>query len=537
VPGIFLSEDFSFSNTGSRTFSYQVRINRATTVASDEIGFLLTGASQPQFLTITRDPLPETSALIDPTSLLRTPGVDLSLPAVQDIMATSQEQIAAIGADGVTEVVARIPADFKGQSFTFHVFNENHRRSTSVAEDGGLAAVGSSNFSNNVTILAVDTNSAGPTVFFLYKAPQDFPRSPVGRDDAKVTRTIFIQQDCDCDSTFALQVLRPPVVLVHGLWSEPATWDSFSPLIQDIHFDISRVALNRLVGSQLLSSTPTYSDSVLRKATSDALGVTYNAQQLDTQLGLFLDWFRSGKNRAGVRAAATQVDVVAHSMGGIVARAAVFDSGFYSAENFNQGKIHKLITIGSPHFGSPLASRLLEDGSFCVRNRLAKIGNLSFETVNLSGTQMTGAVGDMKGNGFGGQMSQVLVDLANFTGPPLRTATIAGLADLQALGSGNLIASFIQASCNDLLAPELNAEGWQTIFNQDNDGLVSKTSQLAATTGFVFSPFTHSDSLLLLGFSRPFELQGDTDISQKVIVLLNTPISSTDFVPLPNLPQ
>lgn len=53
--------------------------------------------------------------------------------------------------------------------------------------------------------------------------------------------------------------------------------------------------------------------------------------------------------------AVVQADVVAHSMGGDIARVMPTVTGFANQTNYGLGPVHKLITIGTPHQGSPLA--------------------------------------------------------------------------------------------------------------------------------------------------------------------------------------
>jgi hypothetical protein len=60
--------------------------------------------------------------------------------------------------------------------------------------------------------------------------------------------------------------------------------------------------------------------------------------------------------------AATQANVVGHSMGGILGRIHVGlgNAGYYRKDNFMKGDIKKLITLDTPHTGSPWPSLLVD---------------------------------------------------------------------------------------------------------------------------------------------------------------------------------
>ena len=52
------------------------------------------------------------------------------------------------------------------------------------------------------------------------------------------------------------------------------------------------------------------------------------------------------------------MDIVAHSMGGLIARGLCQQNGYKAKENYMKGQIRRLITIGTPHFGAGLAGIL-----------------------------------------------------------------------------------------------------------------------------------------------------------------------------------
>ena len=64
--------------------------------------------------------------------------------------------------------------------------------------------------------------------------------------------------------------------------------------------------------------------------------------------------------------AASQVDIIAHSMGGLMARGFVQQPEYKGKENYIKGSIRRLITIGTPHFGGPLSKFLYDRRDFGI---------------------------------------------------------------------------------------------------------------------------------------------------------------------------
>src|SRR5262249_14510186 len=104
------------------------------------------------------------------------------------------------------------------------------------------------------------------------------------------------------------------------------------------------------------------------------------------------------RRRTGV--AATQVDLVAHGYGGLIARAlwqARQDNSFLdgdagrnfrSAANWGHGLCHKLITLGTPHRGSALANALAHlNANGQVPGRVRELGYLSGEYIDRGGVR------------------------------------------------------------------------------------------------------------------------------------------------------
>ncbi|MDP3143537.1 MAG: hypothetical protein Q8N14_06375, partial [Candidatus Omnitrophota bacterium] len=104
------------------------------------------------------------------------------------------------------------------------------------------------------------------------------------------------------------------LLLVHGWTGSPSTWEEFLPWIMS-------------------ETNPSY---------SEYWTFGYNSSWSINQNGELL------ANLVKTHANGAQIDIVAHSMGGLVSRAMI--------EKFNGAQcIRKLITLGTPHEGSPLA--------------------------------------------------------------------------------------------------------------------------------------------------------------------------------------
>ena len=189
----------------------------------------------------------------------------------------------------------------------------------------------------------------------------------------------------------------------------------------------------------MTATYPTYPSSYLNlnAIPTSALGFNYNAPLVDGQIRQGVADFRQINNAAAVTA-----DVVAHSMGGDIVRTIALGSGFKNNVTYGHGPINKLITIGTPHLGTPLATDLLQDTNTCVRERLAKNGNASFITVTMGADPpVNGAVGDLDGYGVtGGRLSQALQLLSHAGPPPFAMARVSAAEDLNNLNGSAFLA-------------------------------------------------------------------------------------------------
>lgn len=243
---------------------------------------------------------------------------------------------AALAADGTSRVLLRFTSS-KAASLTASL----------RAADGALGVIGRPEFDGWLTLpgervgsdrlaLELQSGPGGFQAFAVYHAPLEFAR-PGGVDDAEVSRLVRLRLDlsqpgCPDERPLALMVVRPPIVVMHGVWSNRR--EAFGGFEADL--------------PKWLPGLPVF-------------GRDYPN---DVHLAQNRDVLRSVVDSARATLAYRQIlvrrfDVIAHSMGGILSRRWAGDPVDYRrADNHGMGDIHKLITIDSPHYGSFLADYL-----------------------------------------------------------------------------------------------------------------------------------------------------------------------------------
>ncbi|TAD92285.1 MAG: hypothetical protein EAY75_02990 [Bacteroidetes bacterium] len=195
--------------------------------------------------------------------------------------------------------------------------------------------------------------------WFWYKAPIDFSDDSTGEfsnlpqryDSVKVV--ITYTNNIKDSVIYKIRVVRPPLLMVHGLASGPSTWK-----------DLKHNGNTLYVESQLWHHKRALVMSG-RKAFME------NARLLlggDTPIDTAKDNLNTLQgNIAYLRSmgyACNQVDYLCHSMGGIMIRMAigvtpdkfyVGASSPYVYKNYGKGYTHKIITVNTPHNSSPVA--------------------------------------------------------------------------------------------------------------------------------------------------------------------------------------
>ena len=105
-------------------------------------------------------------------------------------------------------------------------------------------------------------------------------------------------------------------------------------------------------------------------------------------------------------------------MGGNITRHMQLLPSTLDNQNYSNSYVHKLITIGTPHLGSPVARELIKTENECIAKRLGFAKKLGFPF-----SLTNGAIDDLVGNGDGSGLSDALQKLQ-----PVRvsTAVLAG---------------------------------------------------------------------------------------------------------------
>jgi pimeloyl-ACP methyl ester carboxylesterase len=240
---------------------------------------------------------------------------------------------------------------------------------------------------NAASQIAVTSTTSGPgnIFWFWYVAPDDFVR--VDNDTMASSRKLNLEaivtfSDNSIDNvTEQVEIVRPPLMLVHGIGGDENTWNDFYYTINGgpIPLFFSGNPLWKI--SRALSMEPGGSFSK-------------NGQILitPTDYRSFQHFLRQMRNN---RYSCNRVDYVAHSMGGDIARTTI---NLFSAEykpsvnlqrtfrNYDNGFINKLITLNTPHNGSPLADWIISNsiGSIMIKGYMQNAYLLRFQRKLLS---------------------------------------------------------------------------------------------------------------------------------------------------------
>ncbi len=175
----------------------------------------------------------------------------------------------------------------------------------------------------------------------IYHAPDGYGSQYALAGGRDVTVTLTGTIDTTVHLTATIHLVTPPVVLVHGMWSKPAVWHEGGFIQALLSEGYSNIHAADYEANNFRTFDPYSSESLFgRSAVHQAIKA--GLKQYEDE-GIF----------------AAQADVVGHSLGGLMTRSfSQWDAVNLSTRNFKEGYVHKLITLGTPHFGSPLGPLL-----------------------------------------------------------------------------------------------------------------------------------------------------------------------------------
>jgi pimeloyl-ACP methyl ester carboxylesterase len=308
-----------------------------------------------------------------------------------------------------------------------------------------------------------------------------FYQAPNGYGDSSDSRTVQVQFLYTPSEGYAntsvinssLTIIRPPLLLIHGLWSKagawPALWDHTSPYYIDYRAN--------------------YADT--------------NASNYSVNYPMVKDFAANALQKSRDQGyAATQADVTAHSMGGLLTRLYAGSPQYTRPNNFNLGDVHRLVTVDTPHFGASLANLLVSlDNNSIPFVVLAVYWSAAAQAWGfITGDIYQGAICDLSEN------SPALQGLSGGTSLPSQVITATGgppgapnggkywfpvevLLDLPVC-----LPTFIPTCIPGThLFPQDIVNGFR--FRQSNDTIVSLTSQKGGLMGINFDAPIHTNVL------------------------------------------
>ena len=427
----------------------------------------------------------ERSIIYDPMfpRALGLSGADGSLPI--DALAFEREGESRTGviADGVTKLI-----------FKYRVDSPEVVRFELSSKEGAVRAPGEPDFSFRATSVPRIGLDGEYYAFAIYEAPE-ISESVLGNGLPFESISVSVDRDSGLFESIVLELQRPPVLLVHGLWDSEAGWDWFAPRLSDLGFDVFRV------------SYPNFSSFHPEIPIPVNLPVSAVADRI-------VNHVLPSMRDAGI--AATQVDVISHSLGGLVTRAYSQqpDGVYRRLDNYFKGDINSHVSIGSPHLGSELAN--LTFSSPCL-TALAPLLGLATNDGDPSAF-IPGAVYDMQ---VDGDAMRALNERDELVVP---VHTIVGIAsefdEARMAVALRLIFKALSKSreCEVILDRLEPLTDPRVLYGGSNDLAVSIDSQavgrsLGASSVSVFEPTVHS-SLLALATPFPHERMSEEILAE-----------------------
>ena len=374
-------------------------------------------------------------------------------------LATGNRQVLGIAADGVAQVVLKIPATAAGERFTVKIKDGQCATSGSACTDSyGRIVDLTSQTATLYTNTPLDSAQTTPAIgtafgnfaFIAYRAPSDFARTDgTGQsdsDNASRFVTLQITSQDGVSRELSVQVVRPPVILIHGNWSDPSAWDSFlSPLYSA---NAARYGYDK--SNSFYFERLDYSDTYTK-------GVGNSIANANTQQASLLSKFRQN-----TQIAAAQWDVVAYSLGGLLARRMSEQTDVIMTSAYARGPFHKMVTLDTPHLGSPFANALIDPKNSGCKSMIDLVNPVQQNIYDLA--QGSYLIKDLSNNNSGAMH----INMHAVTGIASASQTRSSEQNLSNLPLG---------ICKSLLP----TGGFTSLFKNEKNDLIVSISSMAAT--------------------------------------------------------
>jgi len=449
------------------------------------------------------------------------------------LTAPASSLVSGFVADGVTPVIVR--AELKQSVPSVKLSLRNEADQASPANGVLLPLTGGGSGSADITVPVQTVNVGGVNKHFAYAvvmAPLDFRRTAA--DDTEPNRILKVKVEAGSNSENSQLILsRPPVILLHGLWGSKDTW-----------------VLDMMSSSYFRVYPIDYS-----WANYKHIGciIDFVSHEIEATLKDF---------RRSTLTAATQVDAVTHSMGGLITR--LYGSGygldpnrcdgvcsasvpFLSEKNFFAGTLHKLITVNTPHRGSALAPHLVTSENK-LNGFFGKVGKIITPRIGCSSDNSEkcitgGAVFDLRPD------SPAIAWLGkntsfNFKVPAHAFVGNGGAAIINK--DGEELEEYLRplddrpSVRKTIKALKFLAEAADEKYadlGPDHDLIVSKDSQMGGLTGAAMTEFDERNP-----YGVHVSATSDPSVSTKLIEVLNATVNSNTFAyfrknPAPPTPE
>ncbi len=428
-----------------------------------------------------------------PSKIVVKDGVDFSTGSTisndPQRLALGGREVSTAVADGVTRLLLRLDGSGAAE------FSVND------LSNGSLSSLSNqSNTSTNPPSIPSVNTIQGEKIFAVYKVPDNFVSDSNNAylSEREITVHVKFHPGSGGETTAEqkIKLRRPPVMLIHGIWSDYFKSFLNSGIVEYLQNSISGI---RLVPVNYPNASSIYSNYVIvgNKIKSEIYSL----------------------RNQGI--AVSQVDIIAHSMGGVLSRLfAEAGAPYYiNRENYNEGYINKLITVDTPHKGAYLADMVLGtyyDWITSLDPRLQLRATILKTIVEAKlGQILAGAVSDLRVENLNNNNSLLAL-------PNIKGHTIVG----NVLGNNPFVNLPVYGSLYYLLFQlDVNFP----IGLAPSDGVVEEMSQRGGLSGAATDEFAHIHlgkslvPLLVLGCME------NNQVQELVNFLLNDDPNSNNF--------